>query len=343
MGGIVERNKRRRNRTRDSQRPRWRPTPFINCQPSCINFSGFTLIELLVVIAIIAVLLAIFVPVTRLARERGQRAVCLNNLRQLTLAWVAYADDHDGKLVYGSAFGRRSSNNSRWLEGWVGRAFQNPSSRSGLLKNPDKGTLWPYLQDIAVYHCPRGWGTFGASYSILPGANGGPVEGTYVSSTDWGVEVSPVGRRIGNTVLRLIRLTDIISPGAPERAVFIDRRNLNGDFNVDYLHPYWWMPSPPPIHHADGVTLSMADGHAEYWKWRGRETITMPRTAVEVGMDALDLVSGAEWRQVETESGLRDLQRLQRATWGRIGYSAEAGPQKGPYVAEDSFRATEAP
>jgi len=68
---------------------------------------GFTLIELLVVIAVIALLIAILIPVLNLAREQAQRAVCLSNLRQLTLAWVLYADDHDGKLVLGWTFGRK--------------------------------------------------------------------------------------------------------------------------------------------------------------------------------------------------------------------------------------------
>jgi prepilin-type N-terminal cleavage/methylation domain-containing protein len=64
---------------------------------------GFTLIELLVVIAIIALLLALLIPVLHSAREMGQRAVCLSNLRQLTLAWLAYADEYDSKLVSGRA------------------------------------------------------------------------------------------------------------------------------------------------------------------------------------------------------------------------------------------------
>ena len=55
---------------------------------------GFTLIELLVVIAIIALLMAILLPALKAAREQGKRAVCLNNLRQLTLAWIMYADGH---------------------------------------------------------------------------------------------------------------------------------------------------------------------------------------------------------------------------------------------------------
>jgi len=145
------------------------------------------------------------------------------------------------------------------------------------------------------------------------------MEGTYVPNTNQ-VEVSPAGIRVGKTVVRLTRLTEIISPGASERAIFIDQRALNAsNFGVDYLHPYWWGGSPPPIHHADGVPLSMADGHAEYWKWKGRETVTMPRTSWD-GIDSLDLEPLAEWYEVRTEDGLYDLQRLQKATWGRLGY-----------------------
>jgi prepilin-type N-terminal cleavage/methylation domain-containing protein len=282
---------------------------------------GFTLVELLVVVAVIGVLLAIFIPALRLARERGQRAVCLSNLRQLTLAWTAYADEHGGKLVYGNAFAKRTSMRIYRLNGWVGNAFMCPPSRSALMENPDKGALWPYLRNADVYHCPLGSYRFWASYSILAGANGPEIEGTYVPHTNE-VEASPAGKRIGNTVLRPTRLTDIISPPASERAVFIDRRNLNTDFDVDYLHPYWWEASPPPIHHAAGVPLSMADGHAEYWKWKGRETVTMPRICM-YGLDSLDLPPPAHWYQPHTEDGLYDLMRLQKATWGRVGYSPE--------------------
>lgn len=58
---------------------------------------AFTLIELLVVIAIIAVLMGILMPALSRARENGKRAVCLNNSRQLTMAWMMYADDNEGK------------------------------------------------------------------------------------------------------------------------------------------------------------------------------------------------------------------------------------------------------
>ncbi|HUV63411.1 MAG TPA: prepilin-type N-terminal cleavage/methylation domain-containing protein, partial [Sedimentisphaerales bacterium] len=48
---------------------------------------GFTLIELLVVIAIIAILLAILMPALSRVKEQGKRAACLNNVKQMALAW----------------------------------------------------------------------------------------------------------------------------------------------------------------------------------------------------------------------------------------------------------------
>src|ERR1035438_9848643 len=69
--------------------------------PACpADGNGFTLIELLTVVAIIAVLAAILLPALSKARARSQGIFCLNNTRQLTLAWLLYADDHEGMLSY---------------------------------------------------------------------------------------------------------------------------------------------------------------------------------------------------------------------------------------------------
>lgn len=57
---------------------------------------GFTLIELLVVISVIAILIALLLPALQQAREVARQAACSSNLRQLHLAFMTFAEDHDG-------------------------------------------------------------------------------------------------------------------------------------------------------------------------------------------------------------------------------------------------------
>lgn len=57
--------------------------------------AAFTLVELLVVLAIVAVLAALVTPAVGTAIERGRAAKCVNNLRQIGVAFQQYAADHD--------------------------------------------------------------------------------------------------------------------------------------------------------------------------------------------------------------------------------------------------------
>ena len=114
---------------------------------------GFTLMELLIVIAIIALLVGILLPVVTRAREMANRTVCLSNIRQLQLGWLAYAEEHKGHFCTADLSYRVPIlNTPEFMNVNAGWIRQSPNAFTIDFPN---SRMWPYVHDINVYYCPN--------------------------------------------------------------------------------------------------------------------------------------------------------------------------------------------
>jgi prepilin-type N-terminal cleavage/methylation domain-containing protein/prepilin-type processing-associated H-X9-DG protein len=273
---------------------------------------GFTLIELLVVIAIIAILMAILMPSLQRAREQGKRAGCLNNLKQLQLAWILYVDENDDKIINGEAemgtagtttvptTGRHAR--EKW---WVGTDCHSGYMTGG--KHPENiqlsairtGALYPYVPDAKLYQCPTGIRGEMRTYTIVDSINGLYRDGTHNGD---------VGVRVGRTVLWVKKRSEISQPGPDARLVFLDEGRVTPDsYACNYNRGAWW--DPPHVRHGDGTNVSFVDGHSAYWKWDAAETIRNGKQA-----------NPTHGVTPTTDAGREDLQKIQKGIWGRLGY-----------------------
>src|SRR5216117_2256213 len=142
--------------------------------------TGFTLIELLVVIAIIAVLASLLLPVLSRTKARAQAVFCLNNTRQLGLAWLLYADDHNGRLAYNlggdvKIRGVAPSTYLNWVNNVLNWELRPDNTNVATIK---EASLGPYASKAAnIYRCPSdnvlsdiqrraGWSARVRSYSM---------------------------------------------------------------------------------------------------------------------------------------------------------------------------------
>jgi prepilin-type N-terminal cleavage/methylation domain-containing protein/prepilin-type processing-associated H-X9-DG protein len=273
---------------------------------------GFTLIELLVVIAIIAILMSILMPALKRAKEQGKRAACLNNMKSLMLGWLMYADDNDDRIVNGEAYnggdgtapvptGGMHSYEQWWTGDDCAPGYDGGEQlpQETQIRAIRLGALYPYYKTEKLYRCPTGIRGEMRTYSVVDSMNGLARSGT-ISGT--------VGVRVGRTVLWVKKKTEISVPGPSYRIVFLDEGRITPDsYAVHYQNRTWW--DPPFVRHGDGTNVAYADGRSDYWKYKGKKTL-------ETGKKPNPL----HQMQPETADEYEDLQRMQKAVWGRLGY-----------------------
>jgi prepilin-type N-terminal cleavage/methylation domain-containing protein/prepilin-type processing-associated H-X9-DG protein len=234
---------------------------------------AFTLIELLVVVAIIAILASLILPALASAKARGQSVACLNNLRQLSLAWRLYADDVTDTLPYNLGASEIRQNAAQGIfRSW------NNSVMSWELDDDNtnevrvtEGGIGPYTSRVArVYRCPadyavsdlqahQGWTARVRSYSMnaMIGNAG---------------EFSANGVNANNPHYRqFFKLTQIPEPS--QIFVLIEEHpdSINDGYFINKFYVRRWMDLPASWHQGVG-NLTFADGHAEMHKWRCAST-----------------------------------------------------------------------
>src|SRR5438445_9914041 len=104
--------------------------------------TAFTLIELLVVIAIIAILAAMLLPALGRAKQKATGIQCLSNHRQLTLAWLMYAQDSRDRLPF-SASNNSGDDPYTWFKGFQDFDGANRSNWD-IEQDMKKSPLWSY-------------------------------------------------------------------------------------------------------------------------------------------------------------------------------------------------------
>ncbi len=223
---------------------------------------GFTLIELLVVIAVIAILAGLLLPALAKAKLKGQQATCLNNLKQLQLCWVMYADDHNENLV------PNDPNVGPGSRSWILGYMQDNSPDSTNKTLIAQGTLFPYNRATAIYRCPADPGR-----SMLSGKKYLRVRSYSMNGYMNGVDVGLLFH--GQRGYKVNKKTAEITAPPPARVfVFLDEHQNSIDDGHFGFAPEGdiWM-NLPAMWHNNGCTFSFADGHAEAFKWRDPRTL----------------------------------------------------------------------
>lgn len=227
---------------------------------------GFTLIELLVVIAVIAILASMLLPALSIAKNKALATKCLNNQRQLTLAWSMYSDDNDDTLPpnnYVFSWPRLSTTGD--LNSWCRGNAQTEVGNTSIVD----GLLWPYNNNPLIYRCPSDRSQVRTpDGQVVPGSR---RNRSYNMSGSIHCDVTV------NDFPDYRKKSAIKTPPPSRFFVFIDtdEDGIRGSHFMTFPNGFigrdLWGDLPSD-RHSQGANVSFADGHVDFWKWKTPKT-----------------------------------------------------------------------
>lgn len=243
--------------------------PSLGPYTRCSQAAAFTLIELLVVIAIIAILAALLLPVLGRAKAQALRIQCVNQEKQLIIAWALYAGDNYERLVQNGGGTPRPSGPYLWVQGdnhgWQA-GFLDPV----YLTSPNYALFAPYIKTAAIYKCPADRATIKIGSVNQPTIRSFAMNcymGCLQPNTD-----APV--HLVGSYRQYLKTSELAADFPARRFVFMDVNpgsictpafgvEMGGDTFIHY----------PSISHNRFGVASFADSHVESHKWLDRRTI----------------------------------------------------------------------
>jgi prepilin-type N-terminal cleavage/methylation domain-containing protein len=235
------------------------------------SHAAFTLIELLVVIAIIAILAAMLLPALARAKMQAWRAQSVNNIRQLQLGAIMYANDNHGFLLPNAPYGQSLGGGKAWIDvttmSYVESLSMAYMGNTNMLLYTD-ALLAPYLgNQLGVYRSPG---------DTMLSPNGQRIR-SYSMNGQMGCAYIKNKLDYDSPAIQYCKETDITQPAPSNVFVFCEENQYSindGYLQIASQSSEAGFPDVPAAYLGGDCAFSFADGHAQVHKWMTSVLIT---------------------------------------------------------------------